>query len=154
MFAVRFMREAILEGERAGLQHEVPVGAVVVFMGQIVGRGHNQVISDTDPTGHAEIVAMRDAARSLANYRLTDCDLYVTIEPCAMCAGAMVHARIRNLYYGAPDPKGGAIESTQAMLEIPGLNHRVIACGGVLARECAALLKEFFQQRRGSPTLP
>src|SRR5687768_6523600 len=132
MFDIRFMREAILEGEQAGLQNEVPVGATVVFMGQIVGRGHNRVISDVDPTSHAEIVAMRDAARFLANYRLNDCDLYVTIEPCAMCAGAMVLARIRNLFYGAPDLKGGAITSTQSLLEIPELNHRVIASGGIL----------------------
>jgi tRNA(adenine34) deaminase len=148
MYEPRFMQEALVEAERAELENEVPIGAVVTFMGKIVGRGHNSVIKAIDPTGHAEILAMREAAGTLRNYRLTDCDLYVTIEPCAMCAGAMVHARIRHLFYGTADPKGGAIESTQRLLEIPQLNHRVIAQGGFLEKESAALLQEFFRQRR------
>ena len=146
----RFMREALLEAERAALEDEVPVGAVVVFMGQIVGRGHNNVIAALDPTGHAEIVAIREAARTLGNYRLAECDVYVTMESCAMCAGAMVHARIRRLFYGAADAKGGAVESTQRLLEIPQLNHRVIAQGGLRDRDAAALLKNFFRKRRQS----
>ncbi|HEY3132196.1 MAG TPA: tRNA adenosine(34) deaminase TadA [Acidobacteriota bacterium] len=144
----RFMQEALVEAERARLEDEVPLGAVVVYMSKIVGRGHNSVISTGDPTGHAEIIALREAARTLRNYRLPDCDLYCTIEPCAMCAGAMVHSRIRHLFYGAADPKGGAIESTQRLLQIPQLNHRVIAQGGFLEKESAALLQEFFKQRR------
>ena len=147
-YEARFMKEALLEAERGGLQDEVPVGAIVVFMGSIVGRGHNNVISAVDPTGHAEIVALREAARSLGNYRLSDCDLYVTLESCAMCAGAMVHSRIRHLFYGAADPKGGAVESTQRLLEIPQLNHRVIARGGLLEKEAAALLQDFFRRKR------
>ena len=142
------MREALLEAERADLENEVAVGAVVVFMGKIVGRGHNNVVAMADPTGHAEIVAMRDAARTLGNYRLVDCDLYVTIESCAMCAGAMLHARIQHLFYGAADAKWGAIESTQRLLEVPALNHRVMARGGFLVKEAAALLQEFFRKRR------
>ncbi|MBI3940657.1 MAG: nucleoside deaminase [Acidobacteria bacterium] len=144
----RFMREALLEAERAALEQEVPIGAVVVFMRKIVGRGHNNVLTTRDPTGHAEVVAMRDAARTLENYRLPDCDIYVTVESCAMCAGAMVHARIRNLFYGAADPKGGAVESTQRLLQIPQLNHRVLARGHFLEREAAALLREFFLTKR------
>ncbi|MBI4455202.1 MAG: nucleoside deaminase [Acidobacteria bacterium] len=147
-YEIRFMREALLEAERADLEDEVPVGSVVVFMGKIVGRGHNSVSTRLDPTAHAEMIAMREAARALGNYRLVDCDLYVTLESCAMCAGAMVHARIRRLFYGAADPKGGAIESTQRLLEIPQLNHRVIACGGFLDKEATALLQEFFRQKR------
>ena len=144
------MREALLEAERAALENEVPVGAVVVFMGSVVGRGHNSVVATLDPTGHAEMVALRAAARTLENYRLTDCDVYVTLESCAMCAGAMVHARIRRLFYGAADPKGGAIVSTQRLLEIPQLNHRVIAAGGYREPEAVALLRDFFRKRRST----
>ncbi len=144
----RFMQEALIEAEQARLEDEVPVGAVVVYMGKIVGRGHNNVISTSDPTGHAEVIALREAARTLGNCRLPECDLYCTIEPCAMCAGAMVHARIRHLFYGAADPKGGAVESTQRLLEIPQLNHRVIAQGGFLEKECASLLQGFFREKR------
>lgn len=144
----RFMREALLEAEQAAIENEVPVGAVVVFMGRIVGRGHNNVIAMLDPTGHAEMVALRAAAQTLGNYRLPDCDLYVTLESCAMCAGAMVHARIRRLFYGAVDAKGGSVISTQRLLEIPQLNHRVIASGGHRERDAAALLQDFFRKRR------
>jgi tRNA(adenine34) deaminase len=146
----RFMDEALVEAEQASLEGEVPVGAVVVFMGKIVGRGHNRMINDLDPTAHAEIVALRDAAAALKNYRLADCDLYATIEPCAMCAGAMVHARIRHLFFGALDPKGGATQSTQKFFETPQLNHRVSAQGGFRKEECASLLQEFFREKRQS----
>ena len=147
-YETRFMLEALREAECAVLEDEVPVGAVVVFMGKIVGRGHNQVIVGLDPTGHAEVLAMRLAATTLGNYRLVDCDLYATVEPCAMCAGAMVNARIRNLFYGAADPKGGAVVSTQRLLETSSLNHRVTARGGFLQSEAAALLQEFFRRKR------
>ena len=146
----RFMREALIEAERAALEEEVPVGAVVVLLGRIVGRGHNNVIATLDPTCHAEMVALRAAAKTLENYRLTDCDLYVTLESCAMCAGAMVNARIRRLFYGAADPKSGAVVSTQRLLEIPQLNHRVIASGGYRDSEAAALLQDFFRKRRST----
>ena len=142
------MREALCEAERAVLEGEVPVGAVVVYMGRIVGRGHNRVIAASDPTAHAEILALKDAGTVLGNYRLLDTDLYCTIEPCAMCAGAMVHARIRSLFYGAGDPKGGAVVSTQRLFENPALNHRIGASGGFLEQESADLLRTFFKVRR------
>jgi tRNA(adenine34) deaminase len=144
----RFMKEALCEAERALLEGEVPIGAVVVFMGRIVGRGHNRVIGESDPTAHAEVLALRDAGAALGNYRLSDCDLYCTIEPCAMCAGATVHARITHLFYGAADPKGGAIVSTQQLFENPGVNHRTLSRGGFLERESGDLLREFFKARR------
>jgi len=144
----RFMDEALLEAEHASLEGEVPVGAVVVFMGKIVGRGHNRMINDLDPTAHAEIAALREAATVLKNYRLIDCDLYATVEPCAMCAGAMLHARIRHLFFGALDPKGGAVESTQRFFEIPQLNHRVSVHGGFRRELCASLLQSFFRGKR------
>src|SRR5689334_7799032 len=139
-----FMREALAladEGRRAG---EVPVGAVVVLGGEVVGRGFNQPIGARDPTAHAEVVAMRDAARRLGNYRLTGATLYVTPEPCLMCVGAIVHARIATLVFGATEPKAGAIESTQRAHEHPALNHRITVVSGVLSAECGAVLKEFF----------
>lgn len=144
------MEEALREAQRAEAAGEVPIGAVVVFEGRVVGRGWNRNILDDDATAHAEIVALRDAGRTLGNYRLTGCDLYVTIEPCLMCAGAMVHARIRRLIYGADDPKAGAVRSIMKVLERPQLNHRVEVISGVLAGRCTDLLQTFFRSRRTS----
>jgi len=132
---------------RAG---EVPVGAIVVWNGEIVGRGFNQPISRRDPTAHAEIMALRDAGRRLDNYRLPECSLYVTLEPCAMCAGAIMHARIRRLVYGAADPKTGAAESVVSLFAQTRLNHHTEIEGGVLARECGELISDFFRERRRS----
>ena len=143
-----FMREAIVEARRALDAGEVPVGAVIVIDGRIVGRGFNQPIASRDPTAHAEIVALREAARTAANYRLAGSTLYVTIEPCLMCVGAMVHARVGTLVYGAAEPKSGAIVSAFAAHEMPGLNHRIEVQGGVLDEECRALVQAFFQDRR------
>ena len=143
------MREALVLAESAARSGEVPVGAVVVVGDEVVGRGHNQPIGSHDPTAHAEIVAMRDAARRLGNYRLTGATLYVTVEPCLMCVGAMVHARIATLVFGTPEPKAGAIESTQRAHEHPALNHRIAVVSGVLAAECRGLMQEFFERRRG-----
>lgn len=143
-----FMRAALELARQAGARGEVPVGAVVVHAGSVIGRGFNQPISANDPTAHAEIVAMRAAAAHLGNYRLTDADLYVTIEPCQMCVGAMVHARIARVIYGTPEPKAGAIESAMRAHEHPALNHRMQAVGGVLEAECRAVIQEFFQSRR------
>ena len=142
------MHEALLFARRAEAAGEVPVGAVVVKDGVIIGRGFNQPISAHDPTAHAEIIAMREAARTLKNYRLTDAVLYVTLEPCAMCAGAMVHARIRRLVFGALDPRAGAAGSLFNIVQTPALNHRVDITAGVLAEQCSGLLKGFFFQRR------
>jgi tRNA(adenine34) deaminase len=144
-----FMREALALAESAAKAGEVPVGAVVVVDGEVVGRGHNQPIGSNDPTAHAEIVAIRDAATRLGNYRLPGSTLYVTVEPCLMCVGAMVHARIGTLVFGAPEPKAGAIESTQRAHEHPALNHRIAVVPGVLAAECRGLMQEFFERRRG-----
>jgi tRNA(adenine34) deaminase len=144
----RFMRlalEAAREAERAG---EVPVGAVLVADGQVIARGFNRTIAECDPTAHAEIVALRDAARGIGNYRLTGTTLYVTIEPCAMCAGAILHARVARLVYGADDPKGGAVRTCFAIFDHPAVNHRVEVTAGVLAADCAALLQSFFASRR------
>jgi tRNA(adenine34) deaminase len=143
-----YMREAIALARQAGRAGEVPVGAVVVMDGAIVGAGHNQPIGTNDPTAHAEIVAMRAAAGRLGNYRLTNATLYVTVEPCLMCVGAMVHARIGTLVFGAPEPKAGAVESTQRAHEHPALNHRMVIVSGVLAGECGELMAGFFKDRR------
>jgi tRNA(adenine34) deaminase len=124
------------------------VGAVVICAGKIVGRGSNRNIVDNDPSAHAEIVALRQAGAALGNHRLADCDLFVTIEPCAMCAGAMVHARIKRLIFGADDLKAGAVQSVMQVLTHPQLNHRVEIRGGVLAGRCAEILQEFFRSRR------
>ena len=145
---VPFMREALTLAAQAAQAGEVPVGAVVVLDGRIIGRGHNQPVGTHDPTAHAEIVALRDAAKQAGNYRLTDATLYVTIEPCLMCVGALVHARIGTLVYGATEPKAGAVESTQRAHEHPALNHRMTAMGGVLDEDCRALMQRFFQDRR------
>ena len=143
-----WMREALTLAWQAEKVGEVPVGAVVVKQGAIIGRGWNHPIAAQDPTAHAEIVAMRAAARSLGNYRLTDTTLYVTLEPCAMCAGAMVHARIRRLVFGAADPRAGAAGSVFNLVRAAPLNHSLDVSGGVLAEECGELLKRFFAQRR------
>jgi tRNA(adenine34) deaminase len=132
----------------AGRVGEVPVGAVVVVDGEVVGRGFNQPIRTNDPTAHAEILAIRDAAARIGNYRLMGSTMYVTIEPCQMCVGAMVHARVERLVYGAPEPKAGAIESAMRAHEHPSLNHRVMARGGVLEADCRALMQAFFERRR------
>lgn len=145
-----FMGEALAEARKAFDAGEVPVGAVVALDGRIVGRGFNQPISAVDPTAHAEIVALRDAARALGNYRLADTTLYVTIEPCLMCVGAAVHARVATLVYGADEPKAGAIVSSCQAHLLPSLNHRLEAVGGVKADECRAIIQEFFRQRRAN----
>ena len=145
-----FMEAALAEAHEAEAEGEVPVGAVVVRDGEIIARTHNQPVGLNDPTAHAEILALRAAAERLGNYRLTDCDLYVTLEPCVMCAGALVHARVRRLVYAAADPKAGAVASLLRLLEAPHLNHRVEVVAGVLAEEAAALLQRFFALRRDS----
>jgi tRNA(adenine34) deaminase len=147
---IAFMREALREAERAGETGEVPVGAVVVSGSEIVGRGRNQPITAGDPTAHAEVVALREAARNLGNYRLTGVRLYVTVEPCLMCVGAMVHARVGTLIFGTREPKAGAVVSSQQALEHPALNHRVEVIEGILADESRELLQRFFQARRAA----
>lgn len=142
------MQAALEEASSAASRGEVPVGAVLVLEGRIIARAGNRTIVDCDPTAHAEIAALREAARIIGNYRLLDATLYVTIEPCAMCAGAMIQARIARVVYGADDPKGGAVRSSLAVLDNPQLNHRVEVTGGVLAEEAAIALKEFFAARR------
>ena len=142
------MALALEEARRAESDGEVPIGALVVLDGRIVGRGRNQVIAASDPTAHAEILALREAAAALGNYRLTGATLYVTLEPCAMCCGAAVNARVARVVYGATDPKAGAAQSLYRLLEDRRLNHRASVTGGVLQRECGAILGEFFQKRR------
>jgi tRNA(adenine34) deaminase len=143
-----FMEEALRAAQRALEAGEVPVGAVVVCAGKVVGRGGNRNIADCDPTAHAEIVALREAGAALGNHRLEDCELFATIEPCAMCAGAVVHARLKRLVYGSDDPKAGAIHSVMQVLNHPGLNHRMEVRAGVLAGRCAEMLQTFFRLRR------
>ena len=143
-----FMREALLLARRAWDAGEVPVGAVVVKGGVIIGRGYNQPITSNDPTTHAEIVAIRDAAQHLKNYRLVDCELYVTLEPCAMCVGAMLHARLKRVVFGTSDPKTGVCGSVINLPAEEKLNHHATFEGGVLSEECGALLKAFFKSRR------
>jgi tRNA(adenine34) deaminase len=143
-----WMQEALRSAQRALEGGEVPVGAVVVTEGRIVGRGWNRNLADSDPTAHAEVVALREAGKNLGNHRLGECELFVTIEPCAMCAGAMVHARIKRLVYGAGDPKAGAIHSVMQVVNHPQLNHRMEVRAGVLAGRSAELLQEFFRSRR------
>ena len=143
-----YMQHALGLAARAEAQGEVPVGALVVLNGEIIGEGWNRPISSHDPTAHAEIVALRAAAAQLANYRLTGATLYVTLEPCPMCAGAMVHARVARVVYGAPDPLAGSAGSVFNLLDSPALNHRVEVVRGVLAEECGQRLKLFFQARR------
>ena len=143
-----FMRAALSQAAEAQRRGEVPVGAIVVLDGIIIGEGFNQPVGAHDPTAHAEIVAIRAAAARLANYRLSGTTMYVTIEPCQMCVGAMVHARIGRLVYGAREPKAGAIESAMRAHEHPALNHRMEATGGVLEAECRAMIQSFFEERR------
>jgi tRNA(adenine34) deaminase len=144
----RFMREALALADAAAVAGEVPVGAVIVIDGEIVGRGRNQPVAAHDPTAHAEIVALRDACARVGNYRLTGAALYVTVEPCLMCVGALVHARVATLVYGATEPRAGAIESTQRAHEHSALNHRIIVVSGVLARECGERMQRVFAARR------
>ena len=144
----RWMRHALKLARRAQELGEVPVGAVVVDGGEVVAEGWNQPIASHDPSAHAEMVAMRAAAATRKNYRLGGLTLYVTLEPCAMCAGAIIHARIARLVFGAADPKAGAVHSVYDLIALPKLNHRVDWAGGVLAAECGALLQEFFRARR------
>jgi len=144
-----WMEAALREALRAQDNDEVPVGAVVVHQGKIIGRGYNRNRSDSDPTAHAEIVALREAGRTLGNYRLEGCEIFVTIEPCAMCCGALVHARLARLVYGADDAKAGAVRSIMQVLNHPQLNHSMEVQGGVLAGKCTQMMQAFFQQRRG-----
>jgi tRNA(adenine34) deaminase len=142
------MEEALREAQHALALGEVPVGAVVVCDGRVIGRGANRPISQSDPTAHAEVLALREAGRELRNYRLSRCDLYVTIEPCAMCAGAITHARIKRLVYGAPDSKAGAVCSVMQVLNHPQMNHKVEVVSGVLAGRTMEMVQAFFRERR------
>ena len=142
------MRAALVEARKAMANDEVPVGAVVAVDDEIVAAGFNQPISTIDPTAHAEIQALRAAAQKVGNYRLTGATLCVTVEPCAMCVGALVHARIGTLIYGAPEPKTGAVRSTLKLLDDPSWNHRVTVIAGLMSEECRGLLQQFFQNRR------
>jgi tRNA(adenine34) deaminase len=143
----KIMRKALAEAAKAGEKGEVPVGAVIVRAGRIVARGSNRPLRASDPTAHAEIVALRRAARKAGNYRLPDCDIFVTVEPCAMCLGAIVQARVRRLVFGAADPKAGAVRSVMTF-PFAALNHRPEIVGGILAEDSAALLRSFFRARR------
>ncbi|MBI2189762.1 MAG: nucleoside deaminase [Acidobacteria bacterium] len=143
--------QAALEQARLGLAAgEVPIGAVLVIEGRIVARGYNQPIASVDPTAHAEILVLREAARVVGNYRLTEASVYVTVEPCLMCVGAFVHARVREVVYGATEPKTGALVSTVRGPDLPGLNHRFAVTGGVLEAECRELIQQFFREKRGA----
>ena len=145
---IKFMQEALAEAREAAANGEVPVGAVLVREGEILARAGNRTIRDCDPTAHAEIVALREAAKRAGNYRLNGTTLYVTLEPCAMCAGAIIQARVARVVYGADDPKGGAVRTCFEVLTHPKLNHRVDITSGILVEECAALLQTFFTVRR------
>lgn len=142
------MAEALLLARCAASEEEVPIGAVIVRDGEIIGRGWNRNIALNDPSAHAEIMAMRDAGKTIENYRLTGCSLYVTLEPCPMCAGAMIHARLARIVYGVADPKTGAAGGKFDILGDPAHNHVATTAGGCLADECSVLLKDFFRQRR------
>ena len=145
---VGFMNSAIELAQQAAQAGEVPVGAVIVKNGEIIGMGHNLSITNHDATAHAEIIAMRNASMSLGNYRLTGCDLYVTIEPCTMCVGAMVHARINRIVYGAKEPRAGALHSQFQLLDDGHFNHSIDVIGGILAGECGEIMTQFFGERR------
>jgi tRNA(adenine34) deaminase len=145
---IKFMQQALEEARAAAAAGEVPIGAVLVHDGKVVARSGNRTMGDCDPTAHAEIVVLREAARALGNYRLADTTLYATIEPCSMCAGAMIQARIGRLVYGADDPKGGAVRTCFQILSAERLNHRVEVASGVLAEDCAAAIQSFFAGRR------
>ena len=144
----KFMLQALALAEQAGAIGEVPVGAVVVADGQVIGEGFNQPIVACDPTAHAEIIAMRNAATAVGNYRLTGCDLYVTIEPCTMCVGAMVHSRIQRVIFGALEPRAGALASQLKLMDKSHFNHSIDWQGGVQEQQCGALIKDFFKRRR------
>ncbi len=144
------MRAALDQARLALAAGEVPIGAVVVIDGRIVGRGRNQPIGASDPTAHAEILALREAAGAIGNYRLTDAAVYVTLEPCLMCVGALAHARVKDVVFGAVEPKTGALVSTTRAHETAGLNHRLMVIGGVLEEECRELIQEFFRERRAN----
>jgi tRNA(adenine34) deaminase len=150
MMDLDFMQAALAEAHRAAEAGEVPIGAVVVLDGEIVARGQNRVLRDVDPTAHAEIVAMRAAAQAVGNYRLNGRTLYVTLEPCAMCAGAMIHARLDRLVFAAADPKAGAAGSVLAVVNHPKLNHKMVVEQGIAAEESAELLRSFFRERRST----
>ena len=143
-----FMREALKEAQKALGKNEVPVGAVVVYNDKIIGRGHNQSITSKNPCAHAEIIALEKAARKLKSYRLNDTKIYVTVEPCAMCAGALVWARVSHIYYGAKDPKAGACGSILNVVNHKKLNHRIKITAGVLENDCRSIIQEFFQRKR------
>ncbi len=143
-----WMELALEQARQAAASGEVPVGALVIRDGEIVGQGHNRNLLDNDPTAHAEIVALRQAAARLGNHRLGGCTVYATIEPCSMCAGALIHARVSRLVYGASDPKAGAAGSVLKVLNHPGLNHKMEVTSGVFADKCAELLQEFFRRKR------
>lgn len=143
-----WMQQALALAQLAADKGEVPVGAIVVLNDEVIGEGYNQPISGTDPTAHAEVMALRDAARKVGNYRLPGATLYVTIEPCTMCVGAMIHARVERLVYGATEPKAGMVESQFNLLKQPCYNHQIEACGGVLAEACSQMISDFFQRRR------
>jgi tRNA(adenine34) deaminase len=142
------MRAALEQARAAAAAGEVPIGAVVAIDGAIVSEGFNQPVGSSDPTAHAEIVALRAAAQAVGNYRLTGATLCVTVEPCVMCVGAVIHARIGTLIYGAPEPKTGAVRSTMKLLDDPSWNHRLVVVAGLMADECRALLQDFFKERR------
>jgi tRNA(adenine34) deaminase len=149
-----FMREALRQGQKAYAADEVPVGAVVVREGKIIARAHNQVELLKDATAHAEMLALTQAEAAVGDWRLMDCDLYVTKEPCAMCAGAAVHTRIRRVIFGCADPSAGAAGSMMNLLQMQSLNHRCQITSGVLQKECSAILQEFFRKRRAGPAGP
>ena len=144
----KFMQQALAEAREAAAGGEVPIGAVLVRDGEIVAHAGNRTIRDCDPTAHAEIVVLREAARILGNYRLADATLYVTVEPCSMCAGALIQARVKRLVYGAEEPRGGAVQSCFEVLSHPDLNHRVEVTPGILAGDCRAVIQSFFAVRR------
>ena len=143
-----FMAMALEEARRGLASGEVPIGAIIVVEGRVIARAFNQPISTSDPTAHAEMLALRDAGKASANYRLTDATVYVTLEPCLMCVGALVHARVREVVYGAPEPKTGALVSAVRGLALGGLNHRFAVTGGVMAEECSQIIQAFFKDRR------
>lgn len=145
---VTFMRQAIELARKGGESNEVPVGAVVTFKGEIIGKGFNQCIQNHDPTAHAEIIAIRAATKHVGNYRLNECNLYVTLEPCLMCFGALVHARISKLIYGADDIKTGALQHNKDQINFTKLNHKFEITSGILKEECAELLSSFFKEKR------
>lgn len=149
-----FMAAALEQAHRGLAAGEVPIGAVLVVNGEIIARAFNQPISAIDPTAHAEVLVLRAAAQAIGNYRLTDAAVYVTVEPCLMCVGALVHARVREVVYGAPEPKTGALGSTLRALESPGLNHRFAVTAGVREAECRELIQRFFKERRSRDDTP